>query len=113
MITSTIFACILRDHYKRLNAIKHYIGIHSRYIVATDDSLENEVYRLEAEITSKFRPYLQDDDHVSQFKRIKDLYEDKINSKGEIISEEFFNKAKNEYNKAEADNTELKRKSQN
>ncbi len=112
LITSTIFACVLRDHYKRLNAIKHYIGIHSRYIVATDDSLENEVYRLEAgEITSKFLgPYLQDDDHVSQFKRIKDLYEDKINSKGEIISEEFFNKAKNEYNKAEADNTELKKK---
>tara|TARA_B100000035_G_scaffold9528_1_gene8125 strand:- start:1524 stop:3419 length:1896 start_codon:yes stop_codon:yes gene_type:complete len=106
LITSTIFACVLRDLYKKYEGLNQYSKIKERYINTEDDEGEVIEYRLKTgPNTEKFLgPYLQDDDFVCQFKRIEDLYTSNLNKKEKFISQEFYNRSKKIFEKEEKRN---------
>lgn len=106
LITSTIFACVLRDLYKKYEGLNQYSKIKERYINTEDDEGEVIEYRLKTgPNTEKFLgPYLQDDDFVCQFKRIEDLYTSNLNKKEKFISQEFYIRSKKIFEKEEKRN---------
>jgi hypothetical protein len=106
LITSTIFACVLRDLYKKYEGLNQYSKIKERYINTEDDEGEVIEYRLKTgPNTEKFLgPYLQDDDFVCQFKRIEDLYTSNLNKKEKFISQEFYTRSKKIFEKEEKRN---------
>lgn len=106
LITSTIFACVLRDLFKKYEGLSPYGKIKERYINTEDDDGEVIGYRLKtAANTAKFLgPYLQDDDFVCQFKRIEDLFTSNLNKKENLISKELYEKSKRFYEKEEKRN---------
>ena len=110
LITSTIFACVLRDFYKKYDAENQYRKIKDRYINTEDDEGENIEYRLKTgPSTSKFLgPYLQDDDFVCQYKRILDISSSKLNKKNDLISDDFIKKSEKIYKESFKENAKNK-----
>ncbi len=101
LITSTIFASVLRDVYFSLSSINNDSNlsdrsnlIQSRYIISLKLDASTKDYRLQtAEKTSIFlKPFIQNNDIISKFLRVSILYDSKRNKNNSLISDEFYDR---------------------